>query len=127
MVLSPCYDVFPEIDNGKVVEPDPTNDIQSRTVEELKLREAKKATELFDCVAEQVAEFIKDKKIAHRLPLGFTFSFPTENFSLISGKLLRWTKEFNAKDAIGKDPVQLLNEAFKRKKVSIHLLLVIYM
>lgn len=108
--------LFPDVKNGKA-DPD---EVQKHTVEELKLKEETEAEKLFDKVAKQVANFITEKSITKRLPLGFTFSFPTENFSLNSGKLLRWTKGFQAEDAIGKDPVQLLKDAFVREGVSIH-------
>lgn len=74
---------------------------------------------LFDFVAECVAKFIKDQNINETLPLGFTFSFPVENSTINSGKLVRWTKCFDAKGAVGKDPVQLLKDAFGRKGVSV--------
>lgn len=47
--------------------------------------------------------------------LGFCFSFPVEQSSVDSGKLLRWTKGFINPGAVGKDPAKLLAEAFKRK------------
>ena len=72
---------------------------------------------LFDFVAEQVASFIKDRKITKKLPMGFTFSFPVLNTSLTSGTLVRWTKCFDADGAVGEDPVRLLREAFDRKGV----------
>lgn len=79
---------------------------------------------LFDFVANQVASFIKDRKITKKLPMGFTFSFPVHNTSLTSGTLVRWTKCFDADGAVGEDPVQLLREAFKRKGVC-HLLILV--
>ena len=72
---------------------------------------------LFDFVADQVASFIKDRKITQKLPMGFTFSFPVHNTSLTSGTLVRWTKCFDADGAVGEDPVRLLREAFDRKGV----------
>jgi len=50
--------------------------------------------------------------------LGFTFSFPVEQTSIHSGKLIAWTKGFSVKGVEGKDVVQLLNDAFKQEKVS---------
>ena len=89
-------------------------------IEEYKIdKKTRRTTQevLFDFVAECVAEFIKDRKITKKLPLGFTFSFPVENTSLISGTLIRWTKDFTATGAVGEDVVRLLKEAFDRKKV----------
>ena len=74
---------------------------------------------LFDYVAERVKSFIEEKKITERTRLGFTFSFPVNYESISSGKLLRWSKDFSASGAVGKDPVMLLKEAFERKNVSI--------
>jgi hexokinase len=70
---------------------------------------------LFDHIASEVATFIKEQNIKETLPLGFTFSFPVEQSSLIAGKLLRWTKDFDAKGAVGEDVVQLLQQAFARR------------
>lgn len=75
--------------------------------------------ELFDFVADCVADFIKTRDIKEKLPLGFTFSFPVKNSSLNSGILIRWTKCFDAKGAVGRDPVKMLQEAFNRKGVRI--------
>ena len=74
---------------------------------------------LFDFIADSVSKFIKDRKITKKLPLGFTFSFPVKQESLISGRLIRWTKDFKATGAEGEDVVQLLKDAFDRRGVSI--------
>jgi len=74
---------------------------------------------LFDHVADCVAEFIAEHGIKETLPLGYTFSFPVDQQSLTSGILVRWTKDFDADGAVGKDVVQLLVDAFKRKKVQV--------
>lgn len=71
--------------------------------------------ELFDFIADSVAQFTKEQKITSKLPLGFTFSFPVHQNSLISGTLIRWTKDFSASGAVGEDIVRLLKEAFSRK------------
>ena len=44
-------------------------------------------------------------------PLGFTFSFPCQQQGLREAVLLRWTKGFNCSDTIGKNVVQMLQEA----------------
>jgi len=51
--------------------------------------------------------------------LGLTFSFPVEQTALGSGKILTWTKGFAAKNAVGRDVVQLLQEAFDRKHMHV--------
>ncbi|KAL4075694.1 hypothetical protein V8B97DRAFT_2002095 [Scleroderma yunnanense] len=53
------------------------------------------------------------------IPLGLTFSFPVEQTALDSGRLLTWTKGFSAKNAIGKDVVKLLQDAFDRKNMHV--------
>ena len=47
--------------------------------------------------------------------IGFCFSFPVEQASVNSGKLLRWTKGYTNPGAVGQDPAKLLAEAFRRK------------
>lgn len=42
--------------------------------------------------------------------LGFTFSFPVQQVGINKGYLIRWTKGFDIKDAIGKDVCALLQE-----------------
>jgi len=46
-------------------------------------------------------------------------SFPVEQTAIDAGKLLTWTKGFNAKNAIGHDVVQLLQDAFDRKHIHV--------
>lgn len=72
---------------------------------------------LFDFIAKSVAEFMEEHKISTKLPLGFTFSFPVRQTSLISGTLIRWTKDFSATGAEGEDVVRLLRDAFARRGV----------
>lgn len=69
---------------------------------------------LFDFIAKSVSDFIKEQKISSMLPLGFTFSFPVHQNSLVSGTLIRWTKNFSASGTEGKDVVLLLKDAFVR-------------
>ena len=56
---------------------------------------------------------------AEYLSLGLTFSFPVEQSALDSGILLTWTKGFAAKNAITKDVVKLLQDAFDRKHIHV--------
>ncbi|KAI5124774.1 hypothetical protein M0805_005408 [Coniferiporia weirii] len=81
------------------------------------------ATVLFDYLADSVDEFltsqgheINDDEALH---LGLTFSFPVEQTALDKGVLLTWTKGFAAKNAIGKDVVKLLQDAFDRKHIHV--------
>ncbi|KAI0269031.1 hypothetical protein BGY98DRAFT_1016470 [Russula aff. rugulosa BPL654] len=53
------------------------------------------------------------------IPLGLTFSFPVEQTARDKGILLTWTKGFSAKNAINKDVVKLLQDAFDRKHLHV--------
>ncbi|XP_036000518.1 hexokinase-2-like [Fundulus heteroclitus] len=73
-------------------------------------------SELFDHIAECLADFvekmgIKDKK----LPLGFTFSFPCQQTKLDESILMSWTKGFRLSGVEGKDVVSLLRNAIKKR------------
>ncbi|KAI0052574.1 hypothetical protein FA95DRAFT_1553239 [Auriscalpium vulgare] len=91
------------------------------------------ATVLFDYLADSVDAFLtstagsptnphtpgKFGDDQPALPLGLTFSFPVEQTALDQGYLLTWTKGFAAKNAIGKDIVKLLQDAFDRKHLHV--------
>jgi hexokinase len=65
--------------------------------------------ELFDFIANCVLEEVGDLQSA---PLGFTFSFPTQQEAINRGKLVEWTKGFTASDVEGRDVAALLNASF---------------
>ena len=68
---------------------------------------------LFNFIVNSIAKFIKDRKIKKKLHVGFTFPFPMKHKSITSGELVRWTREFYATGADGKDVVfDLLKAAF---------------
>lgn len=72
---------------------------------------------LFDHIASCLESFALQHRVANKnLPLGFTFSFPLHQVGLKSGILTRWTKGFNCANTVGKDVVQMLNEAILRRK-----------
>lgn len=72
--------------------------------------------QLFDHIAECLANFMKEHKVHKELlPLGFTFSFPLKQTGLTKGLLERWTKGFNCSGVIGEDVVGLLQEAIERR------------
>jgi len=77
---------------------------------------------LFDFLAESVLTFITENNIPTEsdIPLGFTFSFPVNQTAIDKGFLMGWTKGFDCKDTVGKDVVELLNEALARKNVKVH-------
>ena len=89
-------------------------------VEEMRISKEKKEgnqEELFDFIAESMSDFLKKHGITRRLPLGFTFSFPVVQTSLTAGTLKKWTKDFKAAGAEGRDVTQMLQEAIARRKV----------
>ncbi|KAI3849982.1 hypothetical protein MKX03_035961 [Papaver bracteatum] len=74
--------------------------------------------ELFDFIAKELARFISTEGEDFFLPagsrreLGFTFSFPVKQLSISSGTLIRWTKGLSIDNAVDKDVVVQLTEAF---------------
>ncbi|VDC06234.1 unnamed protein product [Peniophora sp. CBMAI 1063] len=106
----------------------------SLTQQKYKVSEALKTGEvstLFDYMADSVDAFLTEHSSADSptnptaptdspiLPLGLTFSFPVEQTALDEGFLLTWTKGFAAKNAIGKDVVKGLQNAFDRKHLHV--------
>lgn len=72
--------------------------------------------QLFDYIADCLYTFVKRRNLnTHRLPLGFTFSFPVQQDSLAHARLVNWTKGFKCSDVEGKDVVALLREAIDRR------------
>nr|XP_044993424.1 hexokinase HKDC1 isoform X2 [Jaculus jaculus] len=72
-------------------------------------------TELFDYIADCLADFMKTKELTHKkLPLGFTFSFPCRQTKLEEGVLLSWTKKFKARGVQDTDVVSRLRNAMQR-------------
>ncbi|KAK2466384.1 hypothetical protein APHAL10511_002026 [Amanita phalloides] len=89
------------------------------------------AKDLFDFLAHSVDEFLTEESTIDYdsivqstadqevVVLGLTFSFPVEQTALDSGKILTWTKGFSARNAIGHDVVQLLQDAFDKKHMHV--------
>ncbi|XP_002913773.2 hexokinase HKDC1 [Ailuropoda melanoleuca] len=74
-------------------------------------------SELFDYVADCLADFMKTKGLKHKkLPLGLTFSFPCRQTKLEEGILLSWTKKFKARGVQGTDVVSCLTKAMRKHK-----------
>ncbi|XP_051977318.1 hexokinase-2-like [Xyrauchen texanus] len=73
-------------------------------------------TELFDHIAECLANFLEKLGIKEKLlPLGFTFSFPCQQTKLDESFLVSWTKGFKASGVEGRDVVGLLRKAIKKR------------
>ncbi|MDI9571286.1 MAG: hypothetical protein QM278_11350 [Pseudomonadota bacterium] len=75
------------------------------------------ATELFDFLAGCVDRFLLERGLDDRRPhdLAFAFSFPLEQSSLLSGRLVNWTKGFTVPGVTGEDVVALLRAALARR------------
>lgn len=77
--------------------------------------------QLFDHIAECIHKFMKDHDLLfHKIPLGFTFSFPCRQEGLNKAILTHWTKGFKCAGVEGHDIVQLLHEAIERRGVGLH-------
>ena len=75
---------------------------------------------LFGFLADSVATFLATQCGGNPSgALGFTFSFPTVQDSLNSGRLIVWNKEFSAEGVVGKDVVALLNEQFASRGIAL--------
>lgn len=81
---------------------------------------ASDASQLFGFIADQVgmAPGAKDKSTPN-LKLGFTFSFPVDQKSINEGDLVHWTKGFATRGCEGEEVVQLLQNAFKERDISV--------
>ncbi|XP_029787667.1 putative hexokinase HKDC1 [Suricata suricatta] len=74
-------------------------------------------SELFDYVADCLADFMKTKGLKHKkLPLGLTFSFPCRQTKLEEGILTSWTKKFKARGVQDTDVVNCLTKAIRKHK-----------
>uniref|UniRef100_H0WT39 hexokinase n=1 Tax=Otolemur garnettii TaxID=30611 RepID=H0WT39_OTOGA len=74
-------------------------------------------SELFEYVADCLADFMKTKDLKHKkLPLGLTFSFPCRQTKLEEGVLISWTKKFKARGVQDTDVVSRLTNAMKKHK-----------
>ncbi|XP_021765356.1 hexokinase-2-like [Chenopodium quinoa] len=85
-----------------------------------------KLHELFDYIAEKVSHVFESVKAdfdtvpGKKRELGFTFSFPVHQTRINSGTLLDWTKDYDAKDAIGKDMVVELSKALEKRAIDVN-------
>lgn len=76
---------------------------------------------LFDFIADCVDNFIFEfGSFEETLELGFTFSFPVNQTAINRGTLMQWTKGFSCRNAVDKDVVVMLQDAFLRKNVQVH-------
>ncbi|XP_062123590.1 hexokinase type 1 [Drosophila sulfurigaster albostrigata] len=82
-----------------------------------------RGTQLFDFLADNIAIFVKEKKVEkENLPMGIAFAFALNKLALDVGMLVAWTKGYGAQGVVGKDVVQLLrNSLAKHKDISVNL------
>jgi len=72
--------------------------------------------QIFGFIAEMTAKVMEG---AESQGLGFTFSYPMNQQKVDSGRLIRWTKEFNPRDTIGRDVADMLSRALWLKGIEI--------
>lgn len=77
-----------------------------------------------DCLAKFVEEFYPDG-VEHKLPLGFTFSYPASQDNITMGVLQRWTKGFNIPGVEGHDVVPMLQLAIEARSVPVEVVALI--
>ncbi|KAI9217595.1 putative glucokinase [Blastocladiella britannica] len=84
------------------------------------------ADRLFGFIAASVASFIAKHRDELGAPpsdkgykLGFTFSFPVAQTAIDRGTLGTWTKGFDCPDAVGRDVVEMLQEALHKLGVAV--------
>lgn len=72
---------------------------------------------LFGFLAQSIDRFLRSARLPRNSDyrLGFIFSFPVMQRSIDSGLLIKWTKEFSVKDAVGRDVVALFADALCRR------------
>ncbi|XP_043704147.1 hexokinase-1-like [Telopea speciosissima] len=77
--------------------------------------------DLFEFIAKELAKFVDSEGEdfqpfpGRKRELGFTFSFPVKQLSIVSGTIMKWTKGFSIEDAIGQDVVAELMKAVERQ------------
>ncbi|KFO81466.1 Hexokinase-3, partial [Cuculus canorus] len=81
---------------------------------------------LFDHIIDCMRDFQLNQNLKEQvLPLGFTFSFPCQQLGLNKAVLLSWTKGFSASGCVGRDVVQMLQEAAQRKNFGLNVVAVV--
>lgn len=103
------------------------------TQSKFKLTEEQKhceGSELFDFCAQCLGTFVDENipkredgttDLEHRLPLGFTFSYPMEQDKIDHGLLVRWTKGFGNPNTEGMDVATMFRASLKKFNIPIRL------
>ena len=76
--------------------------------------------EIFGFMAEAISLFQKKNSFdpLDERDVGFTFSFPLEQISVKSGKLILWTKGFSVSGVVGEDVIALLEQALAERGIT---------
>ena len=76
--------------------------------------------DVFGFLADSVASFLATQCGGNPIgELGFTFSFPTDQSAINEGKLLKWNKDYDVPDCIGKDVVALLQDQLEARGIGL--------
>lgn len=72
--------------------------------------------QMFNYIAKSIVMFAEKYNIQFvgKRTLGFTFSFPMKQTSIVTGMLVNWTKGFSATGVVKKNVVTLLSESLER-------------
>ncbi|EPY52444.1 hexokinase 2 [Schizosaccharomyces cryophilus OY26] len=81
---------------------------------------------LVDFACDHIENFLKENfsskfgcPESEFLPMGFTFSYPMNQTSIVDTTLIRWTKGFNIPEAIGQDFGTTLTEGMRIRKLPV--------
>ncbi|KAL0809908.1 hypothetical protein ABMA28_010767 [Loxostege sticticalis] len=76
--------------------------------------------DLFNFLADCVLDFVRSEGMENeKLSLGFTFSFPMKQHSILSGELITWTKSFKCGGMEGVDVAALLQKCLRARNLDI--------
>ncbi|XP_052781033.1 hexokinase-1-like isoform X2 [Mya arenaria] len=104
--------------NFRIVRVDMTNGEARTSTKYYNLEEkllTASSAELFDYIALSLKQFLEKETFeCNKVPLGFTFSFPSTQMSLRKSIITTWTKRIKCSDGPGLDSVILLEEAIER-------------
>ncbi|TPX33641.1 hexokinase [Synchytrium microbalum] len=80
------------------------------------------AEELFNFFAERTRDFLSKHGLGNGggAKMGFTFSYPVTQTALNHGSLMHWNKGFTTSGVIGVDAVDLLQTAFHKQGLDLH-------
>ncbi|CAB4398365.1 hypothetical protein RhiirA5_52659 [Rhizophagus irregularis] len=81
---------------------------------------------LFDWVADCAKDLlIKIKSLEKEMYMGVSFSFPIKQTDINKGVAMKMGKGFDIPGLVNNDVVELLNDAFVRKKINIHIVAIV--